>query len=150
MRDDVAVRLPRHVLRYVEEELTNYPLYRVAARELRLDLEDLRQRIANGAPDEGGSRERRYLHGDPVADRALRIVRLEEQLRGKEERVQRIEAGLELLRPEERELVETRYFSNAGRNHEQALIKLGLSRNRYYQLREAAAYKFAVVLGVAE
>jgi DNA-directed RNA polymerase specialized sigma subunit len=148
MRDETVGRLSRHVLRYVEEELANYPLYRTAARELRLDLEDLRQRVNGARLDEAGVRG--SGSGDPVADRALRIMLLEEQLRRKEERVQRIEAGLALFRPEERELVEARYFSNAGRNHEQALMELGFSRSRYYQIREAAAYKMAVVLGLAE
>lgn len=138
-------QIPSHVFRYVEKELYSYRTYKTAVEELEKDLADILHRSKQFSLDPVPSNREVK---DTVSLAALRAVVIENKLEEKLRRIRKIEAGLKLLSPEEREIVETKYFSNLELTNEEVIIQLRLNRNRFYKLRYEIVRKFAMVFGV--
>jgi hypothetical protein len=138
-------RVPEHIIRYIEDELRLYKTYKSTVSELELDLEDLlersRQISFESVPNRNGP-------GDPVNLTALRSLMIEEKMKQALSRIRKIETGLTILNPEEKNIVESRYLSGVEYTHDQIIIQLRLNRNRYYKLREEIIQKFAMVFGL--
>lgn len=85
---------------------------------------------------------------DPVSLAVTRALIIEEKIRWNLNRIRRIEAGLQVLRPEEKEIVEKKYFSDTYYTNEQIMLQLQLSRNSFYRIRNEIVNKFAMVFNV--
>lgn len=86
--------------------------------------------------------------GDPVSLAATRALIIEEKIRWNLNRIRKIEAGLRILRPEEKQLVEKKYFSDAYYTNEQIMLQLRMNRNSFYRMRNEIVNKFAIVFNV--
>lgn len=132
-------------MKYVENELYLYRMYKLSLEELKRDLEEisieLPQKPFEIVPIRNGP-------GDPVSLTAIRTVLIEEKIKQNSSRIRKIEMGYSLLNPEEKELVDKKYFSGIDYTNEQLIIQFKLRRNRFYQLRDGVIYKYALVLGI--
>ena len=138
-------KIPDHIFKYVEKELYSYRLYQATVKELQRDLEELLERYPQFRTDKVVARNE---VGDPVGLAAIRAIFIEEKIRWNMERIRKIEAGLKILRPEERELVEKKYFSEVSYTNEELMLQLRLSRNSFYRRRNEIINKFAMVFNV--
>ena len=130
---------------YIEKELYAYRIYQTALEELRSDLEDLAEQYPQARTDFVSNRKE---PGDPVGLAATRSIIIEEKLKRNLNRIRKIEAGLKVLRPEEKQLVEAKYFSDEYYTNDQIMIQLQMSRNSFYRIRNEIVYKFALVFNV--
>jgi len=138
-------KIPDHIFKYVEKELYSYRLYQATVKELQRDLEELLERYPQFRTDKIVPRNE---VGDPVGLAAIRALFVEEKIRWNMERIRKIETGLEVLKPEERELVEKKYFSEVSYTNEEIMLQLRLSHNSFYRKRNEIINKFAMVFNV--
>ncbi len=113
--------------------------------ELESDLEDLAEQYPQSRTDFFSTRKE---PGDPVGLAATRSIIIEEKIKRNLNRIRKIEAGLKVLRPEEKQLVETKYFSDEYYTNDQIMIQLQMSRNSFYRIRNEIVYKFAMIFNV--
>lgn len=113
--------------------------------ELKKDLEELAERYPASRTD-GVSVSKEP--GDPVGLTAVRSIIIEDKIRHNLSRIRKIEAGIKLLRPEEKQLVEKKYFSDVYYTNEQIMVQLKMSRNLFYRTRNEVIYKFAMVFNL--
>lgn len=132
-------------MRYVENELYLYRMYKLSLEELKRDLEEISietgQKPFEVVPIKNGP-------GNPVSLMAIRAVVIEEKIKLKSSRIRKIEIGYSLLNPEEKELVDKKYFSGMDYTNEQLIIQFQLRRNRFYKLRDGVIYKYALIFGI--
>lgn len=138
-------QIPNHVFRYVERELYLYRVYKASVEELKWDLEDIMNRSRQFSVDPIPSNRGQ---SDTVSLTIVQAAIIENKIQQKLTRIRKIEAGLQILTDEEREIVETKYFSNVDLTNEQIIAQLNINRNRFYKLRYGIVYKFAMVFGV--
>lgn len=138
-------KIPDHIFKYVEKELYSYHVYQTALKELKRDLEELMEQYPQFRTDQISVRNEL---GDPVGLAATRALLIEEKIRWNMERTRKIEAGLRILRPEEKQLVEKKYFSEVSYTNEEIMLQLRMSRNSFYRKRNGIINKFAMVFNV--
>lgn len=145
MNKTVAERVPEHIFVYVEKELFSYKVYKLAVAELKLDLESVitqyGQMLTDRTPTHNGP-------GDPVNLSVLRSLIIEEKIGQYLNRIRKIEAGIELLSNDEKEIVEKKYFAEGRFSNEQIMMEMHLTRNSFYKIREDIIYKFSLIFGV--
>ena len=141
----IEEKIPEHVFNYIEKELYAYRIYQTALGELESDLEDLAEQYPQSRTDFFSTRKE---PGDPVGLAATRSIIIEEKIKRNLNRIRKIEAGLKVLRPEEKQLVETKYFSDEYYTNDQIMIQLQMSRNSFYRIRNEIVYKFAMIFNV--
>ena len=135
-------KLPSHVIRFVEGELESYGVLLATKAELMYDCQDLlnKSRQICESPGGGGGEQ------DKVSLQAIKLVSLEERIKDVSRRINRIENGIAVLLPNERELVELKYFSNRALSNDQVMEELHISgRGRYYAIKNQALRKFATI-----
>lgn len=138
-------KIPEHIFKFIEKELYSYRIYQTALAELKRDLEELAECYPQLQADVISVRKE---PGDPVGLAATRSVIIEEKIKRNLNRIRKIEAGLKVLRPEEKQLVEKKYFSDVYYTNEQIMVQLQMSRNLFYRIRNEIVYKFAMVFNV--
>lgn len=113
--------------------------------ELKKDLEELAEMYPETRTDNVAVKKE---PGDPVGLAAIRSMIIEGKIKRNLSRIRKIEAGLNLLRPEEKQLVEKKYFSEDYYTNDQIMLQLQMSRNSFYRIRNEIIYKFAMVFNV--
>jgi hypothetical protein len=139
-----SYELPRHVVRYVEEELRMYNAMKTAIPLLEQDYLNILQKSRQFSMIPGGGGEHDKLGND-----AIKLVTIQNKSAEYTRRTERIEMGLRLCVEEEKKLVTAKYFSGFNYRDEEVLQQLHYGfRNRYFEVKRAALYKFAIVFGL--
>jgi hypothetical protein len=143
--DEKTIRVPEHVCFYVEQELSSYPIYKVAIAQLEMDLEDLINQYGQVETDRLSSHND---PGDPVKLSALRSLMIEEKIRYYMSRIRRIESGICLLTDAEKKIASRKYFSEDRYSIDEIIEEFHLSRCNFYRIRQDIIFKFSTIFGL--
>ena len=143
--DEIAKKVPEHACFYVEQELSSYPIYKLALAQLELDLEDIINQYGQVPTDAVTSHTG---PGDPVNMSALRALIIEEKIKYYLSRIRRIDSGLNLLTEKEKKIANRKYFTQEGNSIEEVIEEFELSRCYFYKIRQEIIYKFAMIFGI--
>ena len=144
------VEIPHHVLKYINTELSMYRVYKAAIEEMEKDIADLKAQSKNysfnPSVSSGG------FGSNPAQDAAIRISVLEEKIKAKKWRTDKVEKVLQLFsgNDDAMNIIRQKYLSEADFNNEQIMAAVGLAsnRNRYYELLNRIQYSAGVIFGV--
>jgi hypothetical protein len=118
----------------VEEELYNLSIYRRIIEQLKYELQCSK-------PNTEGSEK------SSCENNKASIKKINEEIQTYEDRIKSLESALASLNKFEFELIEAKYLKNGEYNNTEAMIFLGISKNRYYELKWTALAKLKRVLG---
>lgn len=139
------MKLPRHIKRFVEEELRQYRIHKINLEHLMGEKDDIynRTRQPTAEPVRGSH------PGDPTYTAAVMLEKTEGLIRYYETRIAKIDLGLSMCTDAERELLEYRYMSAYEPTDEEAIIYLRFgNRNKYFSTRDRGLVKIARAFGL--
>ncbi len=157
MSKSVAVddRIPSHVFRFVERELYDYPINKDLVldylRRRNEELTKMRQApesvTIDGVYQIAGTSTAPGLASDPVSNKVIRLIAMEQRAERALFYVQGIDSVLSTLNDVDKRLIKLKYFecklTNSGIAEE-----LNISERELYRVRNAIIRKFAIRFGM--
>lgn len=137
--------LPKHTIRYIEDELRVYNTLKASIPIMEQDYLDIlnKTRQFSMVPGNSGGNE------DKLGNDATKLINIQNKSMDYARRVERIEMGIRLCTEDERKLITAKYFSGFDYRDEAIMEQLHCGkRNRYFEVKRSAVYKFAIVFGL--
>lgn len=134
----MAEALPKHVFRYVEGELFRYQRLKRRAHYL------YGLAVAGGGVSDVGPVK---AQGGDGIDTAMRRAHADDELQRIEQRIARIEDGMDALTEEQKQLVDLRYFRR--RAVSDAAEEMNVSVRTFYRIRQSVVEVVADCLEVS-
>jgi hypothetical protein len=136
--------LPKHVVRYIEDELRMYNTLKTSIPVLEQDYLDVLNKSRQFSMVPGSSN-----NDDKLGNDAVKLVGLQNKSMDCIRRVERIEMGVRLCTEDEKKLITAKYFSGFDYRDEAIMQQLNFGyRNNYFAIKKSAVYKFAIVFGL--
>ncbi|RNC62774.1 MAG: hypothetical protein AWM53_01993 [Candidatus Dichloromethanomonas elyunquensis] len=134
-------RIERHIYQYVEAELRNYKTYKKLIEEY--DKELLYTGAKSGLSKDPSGRFSQGQTGDPTHSEAVRVITNNNRVKRYKDIIKCIEDTLEELSPEDRKLVELKYFQ--GWLTDFGVIReLHIGRTKYFKDKRRIVCKIAL------
>ncbi len=130
-------KLTRQEFKFVERKLYDYP----ANKQIIRDYEAQREAILHRTKDNDGQPRGSGI-GKPTETTAIQLALLEQRVRCESFWVRAIEDTMELLSDEDKMLVQLKYFEGYLTN-DGIMLKMGMSKKRFYRMRDEIITKFA-------
>lgn len=111
-------------------------------RRLELEMQSIRSAMSDGSPIKGGGNGREDMYLSNI----MRREELERSLRQAEIWVSLVDAGLKILSPEERLILDRFYINPARGNVDRLCGELGIEKSQVYSRKDAALRHFTVSL----
>lgn len=130
-------KLTRAEFNFVERKLYDYQTNKQIARDYEAQRDALLHRTKenDGQPRGSGI-------GKPTETTAIQLALLEQRVKCEAFWLRAIEDTMELLSDEDKMLVQLKYFEGYLTN-EGIMLKMGMSRKKFYSLRDEIITKFA-------
>lgn len=139
-------RLPRHVVRYVEGELTYYSIHKDMVmdyiRQRDAILQQGRQWPELDVMPDGGEMT------DPTFATTMRLMMMEGRVRKAMHSINCIDSVLKNISDEERRFVRRKYFDSDRLSANMLAEELGMSRAAFFRMQDEVIRKFAVRFGL--
>jgi len=137
--------IAKATIRLVEERLAQYPIDKRTLEAWEQLSKEIAGRLPSSAANLGEVLAGEGLHGDPTLSKVIRLERMAGRIDEVRWYVQAVDDVLDLLTPQERQLVELRFFK--GESDTRVYQQLHIGKTKYYSMKRSVLLKFARRMG---